>query len=95
MKYMYFFFFCFFLVLSITEVLFLFRSICTEVHSVFKYFRNNNRFCPFEWLLENAHNIYPELICLCSQELESYSQMCIQGDVAALQCSNLQKAVRC
>lgn len=80
----------FFLLFSITEVLLLFRS--TQYFQI--VFRNNNRFCPFEWLLSNSLNMYSELICMCSQELESYSQMCIQGDEAALPCSNLQKAVR-
>lgn len=78
-KYMEFFFFLLFFSTSFH---------CGSVTFVQKYavfqivFRNNNRFCPFDWLLWNSCNIYPELICLCTQELESYSCLCIQGDNA-------------
>lgn len=60
------------------------RSVTfVQKYAVFKIvFRNNTSFCPFDWLLWNSCNIYPELICLCTQELESYSRLCIQGDNA-------------
>lgn len=46
-------------------------------------------------VLWNSHNIYPELIYWCSQELESYSQICIEGDDACNSSSVLKFVESC